>query len=112
METLLTRAERFPALEPVVGDRAHTGVDDLGLAGNGAVPGVDIKRQRLQILNQERLETRQGVGLLPEHGDRRRARLLGLDVGSDVAVQVIDECGVELALGLESGSDEPPNEAA
>ena len=67
--------------------------------------GVEVRRYRLQVLHEQRLETGERVELAARRVDHRSGRLVNFVMRRDVAVQMIDQGGVEPFLRLERRSD-------
>ena len=82
------------------------------VAAGPANLGVEIRRDRLQILDEHRFEARRRVELPLRDLEERAGRLLHLAMSGGIAVHVLDECGVELLLRLQRRTDQTPDESA
>jgi hypothetical protein len=86
--------------------------DALAELGGSSTPVlcVDVRRDGLQVLDEQRLETHEGFELLARHVDQPDNRRLIVAVGRNVAIDVIDQRRVETLLGIEWRTDHPPDE--
>ena len=109
-EALLARHHRLPPLRRVLGERVHRGVDHQGAPGGVAILRVHVAGDLLQVDHQPRLEGEKIREMPAQHGDRGVDGALRLAVRGDVAVEMIDERGVERVLPLQRRRDDAPHE--
>src|SRR4051812_6156178 len=79
-------------------------------ASDGTVAAVDIQRDRLEVLHQQRLEPDQAVELAAAGLHQGGERLGPFAVGPGIPVQVIDQRRIELLLRLEGRGNKTPDE--
>jgi len=82
------------------------------VAARAAIFRVHIDRDRLQVLDEQRLEVDQRVELPARDVEEALDRLLPFVLRRDIAVDVIDDLRVESSLRLERRTEQPPHEAA
>ena len=81
-------------------------------AAGAAILRVHVRRHGLQKLEQQPFEAHDGLELPPRRVDERGGRSCRLLRRRDVAIDVIDEGGVETLLRLERRPQHTPDEAA
>ena len=81
-------------------------------AARTAILRVHVRRHGLQELEQQPLEADDGLELPPRRVDERGGRSCRLLVRRDVAIDVIDEGGVETLLRIERRPQHAPDEPA
>src|SRR5687767_1982757 len=106
---MLPRLERFAVLRLAFGQLAHRGVEDEGAAGGFAVLGIDVRRELLEVHHQPRVKRIEGVEVRPERGSGLERVFVRGAAGVDVAIDVLDEDGVERELPLQVRSNGPPD---
>ena len=96
--------------QPLFGERQA--LSDVA-AAKTAILAVDVNRDGLEVLDEQRLEPRersQARGRPPQSAPRPLATISRCARG--VAVEMIDERGIEALLCFERWSDDPPDEAS
>ena len=71
----------------------------------------DERRDRLQELHEQRLEAHQRVEAITQRRQRALERRVGVAMRGDVAIEVLDERGVEGHLLLEQRLDRRPDQS-
>ncbi len=82
------------------------------LGAEPAVPAVDEGRDRHEVLHEQRLKPHQSLERLLQRREDAGHGFWQRVLRRRIAIQVIDQRGVELLLPLERRRDEPPDDAA
>ena len=88
---LLARDHRLPAFRQIVRDAVHRRIDDQRLSAGVAIFRVHVRRDLLQVPDQQRLKVHDRVRLFAERRDRRLDGPLRVAMSGGVAVETIDE---------------------
>ena len=94
-----------PLRDPRDGSQLGDGLE------NGTLFGVHQRRDLLEELHQERFEADQPLEPLAHRRDHFCQRSIGAIAGRGVAIQMVDERGVEAELLLKCRAEQPPDKA-
>jgi len=89
--TMLACGHRLCVLGQILGEPAQRRVQHQRPPGAVAILRIHVCSHLLQVQHQPRLEFRDRRHVIPDRGNRRFRRLLGLALGVRGAIQVIDE---------------------
>ena len=110
VSALVAHAQRFPSLVDILGQPAERRVQDQASAGRPPIASIDVGGHLLQILDGPGVEFRQPAELITKARGRLLRAAMRFVGGSRIAIQMIDESGIEGGLLLEIRRHRSPDE--